>query len=103
MLFNEHQLRLWLNMLKSIENFRKKELQYYDLVGELEGTLDAGEFQNEELINQWYDYWTPLEILRVHKGNDVTLEDVNKYLFTMETFLKNTYINQLERHKTNHD
>lgn len=90
MLFNEHQLRLWSGMLKSIERFRKGELQYYDFVGELEGSLDAGEFQNKGLIKEWYDFWTPLEILRAQKGNSVTSEDVNDYLSAMEAFLRDT-------------
>lgn len=88
MLFNEYQSRLWLGMIKSIEDFRKGESRYYDFVGELEGALDIGEFQNKELINQWYDFWTPLEILRAQKGNSVTIEEVNKYLFDMEAFLR---------------
>lgn len=88
MQFNEHQSRLWSRMLKYIEDFRKGNLQYFDLVGELEGALYAGEFKDEELIKQWYDYWGPLEILNATKGNSVTLEDADKYLSAMEMFLK---------------
>ncbi|HEX6982573.1 MAG TPA: hypothetical protein VF181_07410 [Balneolaceae bacterium] len=91
MLFNEHQSRLWRRMLKLIEDFRKGKLQYYDFVGELEGTLDAGEFQDKKLVEQWYDFWTPLESLRAQKGNNVTIEEVNKYLFDMEAFLRSRY------------
>jgi hypothetical protein len=90
MLFNEHQLRLWNSMIKSIESFRKGELPYHNFVDELEGALDAGEFQNKELIRKWYDFWTPLEILRAQKGNSVAIEEANKYLTDMEVFLKNT-------------
>ncbi len=86
--FNEYQSRLWSGMLKSIERFRKGELQYYDFVGELEGSLDAGDFQDSELVKQWYDLWTPLEILRAQKGNNVTIEDANKYLSDIESFIK---------------
>ena len=75
-------------MLNSIEGFRKGELQYYDFVGELEGALDAGEFQDKELVNKWYDYWTPLEILRAQKGNNVSIKEVEEYLSEMESFLK---------------
>jgi len=75
-------------MIKSIESFRNGELNYYDFVGEIEGALDAGEYQNKELIIKWYDFWTPLEILRAEKGNNVTIEDANKYLSDMEYFLK---------------
>ena len=90
MLFNKYQLDLWCSMIKSIERYRKGELSYYDFVGELEGAIDAGEFQYKELIEQWYDLWTPLEILRAQNGNDVSLKDSDRYLSEMETFLKNT-------------
>lgn len=88
MQFNEHQLRLWNSMIQSIEDFRKGKLQYYDFVGELEGALDAGEFQDMNLVEQWYDFWTPLESLRAQKGNNVTIKETNKYLSDMESFLR---------------
>ena len=94
MLFNEHQSRLWDDMLKSIESFLEGQLQYYDLVGKLEGALDAGEFQNKELIQQWYDFWTPLEILRAQKGNSVTIEEVKKYLSDMTAFLRSVPVKE---------
>lgn len=87
MQLNEHQLRLWSKMQNSIERFRKGELQYYDFVYELEGFLDAGDFHDNDLIRQWYDRWTPLEILCAQKENKVTIEDVDKYLSDMESFL----------------
>jgi len=88
MLFNEHQSRLWDSMLRTIADFRNGKIQYYDFVGALEGALDAGEFQDRHLIEQWYDYWTPLEVLRAQRGNNVTVEDVKKFLSNMELFLK---------------
>jgi hypothetical protein len=88
MLFNEHQSRLWHGMIKSIEDFRKGKLQYYDFVCKLEGALDAGEFQNKDLVEQWYDLWTPLEILGALKGNSVSVEDADEYLSAMESFLR---------------
>jgi hypothetical protein len=54
----------------------------------LEGALDAGEFQNKDLVEQWYDLWTPLEILGALKGNSVSVEDADEYLSAMESFLR---------------
>lgn len=88
MKFNELQKRLWANMLKSTESYRKGELCYSELVYGLEGSLDAGEYQDKELIEQWYNFWTPLEILSVTKGDSTTIKDVDKYLSEMEMFLK---------------
>lgn len=86
--FNELQKRLWANMLKSTESYRKGELRYSELVYGLEGSLDAGEYQDEELIEQWYNFWTPLEILSATKGDSTTIEDADKYLLEMEMSLK---------------
>lgn len=86
--FNEHQNRLWRSMGSIIEDFRKGKIQYSALVYGLEGSLDAGEFKSETLVKQWYDYWTPLEILSATKGDSTTIEDADKYLSAMEMFLK---------------
>ena len=88
MRFNEHQLSIWNNMLKSIADFQEGKIPYYDFVGALEGAFDVGDFQDKDLIEQWYDYWTPLEILRAQKGNSVTIEDAKKYISDMELFLR---------------
>lgn len=88
--FNELQTRLWAEMLKLIMRYRKEDLCYSDFIYGLEGCLDAGEYQDKKLIGQWYDYWTPLEILFTTKGN-TTLEDANKYLSKMEMFLKSKF------------
>ena len=86
--FNELQLRLWNDMLKAIEDFRDGKIKYFDLVYGLEGALDAGEFRDKSLVEQWYDYWIPLEILSATKGNSTTIYDVNKHLLVMEEFLR---------------
>lgn len=75
-------------MLESIRAFRQGKLQYYNFVGALEGALDASEFRDKNLVERWYDHWTPLESVRAQKGNDVTVEEVDDYLRDMETFLK---------------
>jgi hypothetical protein len=88
MLFNKQQANLWCNMIGSIEDFRKGKIQYSTLVYGLEGALDAGDFKDKTLVGQWYDYWTPLEILSATKGSNVTIKEVDKYLQDMESFLK---------------
>ena len=89
MQLNEQQNRLWQSMLSIIDDFRKGKIKYSDVVSKLEGALDAGEFKNETLIRQWYDYWTPLEILNATKGDNTSIEDADKYLSAMELFLNN--------------
>ena len=87
MQFNELQKRLWSHMIKLIEEFRKGKLAYHDLVGGLEGDLDAGEYKNDELTELWYEYWTPLEIAYATKGDKVKIAEVEAYLSEMELFL----------------
>ncbi len=50
MTFSEQQLRLWHTMISIIEDFRKGESQYCDLVYELEGALDAGNFKDMKRV-----------------------------------------------------
>lgn len=88
MLFNEYQYKLWCKMLSFIRAFHNGELSYWDLVYSLEGALNAGEFKNEGIIEEWYDYWTPLENWSAIKGNNVTVEDVKQNLSDMESFFK---------------
>lgn len=88
MAMNERQSRLLRDMLQLLKQFRQGELVYYDLVGALEGALDAGEFQDSGFVEKWYDHWTPLEITRAQQGNDVRVEDVEAYVSGMEAYLK---------------
>jgi len=92
MQFTEHQSRLWGGMIEFIENFRKGQSCYSDLIYGLEGALDSGDYQNKELIKRWYEYWTPLEILYATKGDSVTIEDAMNYLYDMESFLRSILV-----------
>ena len=88
MIFNEFQEKILSQMTSDIQNFRNGELSYFDLVYNLEGSLDTGEFKDENFTYQWYDFWTPLEILYATKGNNVTFQEADIYLKNMESFLK---------------
>ena len=89
MKFSEHQSRLLCDMLKLIEDFQKGNIQYFKLVYGLEGILDAGEFEDKNFINQWYDLWVPLEEFAAVEGNHTTRKDVDKFLIKMVSLLKN--------------
>lgn len=87
-LMNEHQRQLWQNMIDLIESYLKNESQdFYGIVGKLEESLDASEIKDTILINQWYDFWTPLETLRVMEGNQVNRVKAIKKLIAMKEFL----------------
>jgi hypothetical protein len=78
-------------MLEMIESYRKGTVSFPQLVGELvgglEGALDAGEFQNAGVVEQFYDFWQPLEITNAIRGDTVTYEEVAENLETTQRFL----------------
>lgn len=86
---NEHQKRLWLEMINLTQSYIEgKTDDFYSIVGNLEGALDAGDFKDKGIANQWYDCWTPLEIRRATEGNQVTREKALQELEIMNRFLK---------------
>lgn len=87
-ILSDHQSRLWQGMLQLVEEFQQGKLSYYEFVGKLESALDAGEFKDRDLIDRWYDVWTPLEIARAQMGNSVNFDSVGHYVSDMKNFLK---------------
>jgi hypothetical protein len=95
---NEHQHRLWLSMLKMIEDYRKGAVSFPQVVGQLEGALDAGEFRDERLVERFYEFWQRLEITNAVRGNAVTYEEVAEDIDAMQHFLLDHLITeQLEK------
>lgn len=67
-------------MLQQIEQFRRGELRYDELVDGLEGALDASEIKDKNLVSKWYDLWTPLEIARATKGCSIKPVEISNFL-----------------------
>jgi|GEM_PF-960986 len=84
---NEHQHRVWLRMIEMIESYHKGAVSFPQLVGDLQGALDAGEFQDSGLIEQFYDLWQPLEITNAVRGDAVTYEEVAENVESLQRFL----------------
>lgn len=75
-------------MIDDIQHYLDGDTEdFYALVGKLEGALDASEIQDNTLVNQWYDYWLPLEIRRSVEGNNVSKQKVISELLKMKQFL----------------
>lgn len=88
MKINKHQHRLWKNMIDLIESYLNNESQdFYGIVGKLEGALDASEIKDNDLINQWHDFWTPLETRRAVEGKEVNRTKAVQELAAMKEFL----------------
>lgn len=90
--FNDHQKRLWQSMIDMISQYlEQSSSDFYGLVGNLEGALDASELKDAELVNKWYEYWGPLEIRRANaacEGGNVSYENVKEELNAMMEFLR---------------
>jgi len=83
-----HQKRLWQSMIDLIQRYLNEETDdFYDLVGKLEGALDAADIKDKEIVSKWYDFWTPLEIRRAAQGNNIDKEKAIKELNMMKGFL----------------
>lgn len=85
--FNHHQLRLWRDMITLIERYKVESITFPQLVNGLEGLLDAGEFNDKKLAEEWYSFWSKLETYNALKGNEVTQKEVADDLQTMYEFL----------------
>lgn len=84
----DHQKRLWQSMIDLIQSYLNGETNdFYDLVGKLEGALDAADIKDEKLVNEWYDFWTSLETRRAVQGNNIDKEKAIKELMMMKEFL----------------
>ena len=85
---NEHQKRLWQSMIDLIQSYLNGDTEdFYSIVGKLEGALDASEIKDAALVNQWYDFWTPLEIRRAVEGNNINKSKAIEELTNMKFFL----------------
>ena len=83
-----------------IESYRNGAVSFPQLVGELQGELDAGEFQDTGLIEQFYDLWQPLEITNAVRGDAVTYGEVAENVETLQRFLlEHLLTEQLEKSK----
>ena len=86
---NDHQRRLWKNMIDLIDRYLNNETQdFYGIVGKLEGALDASEIKDMALINQWYDFWIPLETRRAVEDKHVNRAKATEELTMMKEFLE---------------
>ena len=84
----DHQKRLWESMIDLIQHYLNGETNdFYSLVGELEGALDAADIKDEKLIREWYDFWTHLETRRAVEGSDVDRPKAIEELKKMKEFL----------------
>lgn len=59
---DDRQQRLWGRMLRAVSDNRMGKVSLRQVVAELEGAVDAGEFVDRDLLDAFYERWGPLEI-----------------------------------------
>lgn len=94
--FDEHQLRIWKEMIEKINDYLSGSEDYRVFVKRLEGLLDASEIKDQDLIKEWYKFWTPLEIYnadRIDTGKEAKKEEIIGEIKAMSEFL----INELKK------
>jgi polysaccharide pyruvyl transferase WcaK-like protein len=89
---NAHQQRLWERMITVIDEYKAKRTGFSTMVGELEGSLDAGEFRDQALVDEWYRHWTDLEVIRATAGDSAGYTDVSEAVETMQQFLRDKLV-----------
>jgi hypothetical protein len=85
---NDHQRRIWLTMLQRIDAFMAGELGLLQLVNDLQGLLDAGEFDDRDMIDRWYELWTPLETRIAVGGSPPPSAQIVAEVEAMKAFLE---------------
>jgi len=84
---NTIQSNNWNNMIKAIDQYLLGNINYSEVVKNLEGLLDACDFKDNLLVNEWYQYWQPLEITNAVKGDSIEIAEVKDNLEAMRNFL----------------
>lgn len=66
---NELQMRLWHRMIQLVQDYEVGRISFDTLVKDLEGALDAGDFEDDDLRKRWYSAWQRLEIMRATESD----------------------------------
>lgn len=85
--FNEHQIRLWESMNTLVDDYLENKITFDYLVPSLEGILDSIEIKDKDIVKEWYDVWTPLEIINAEKDTNISNQDKEKVAKEMKKYL----------------
>lgn len=74
-------------MIKLIDEYFENKVTFSYLVPSLEGLLDSSEIKDKEVVKEWYDFWTPLEIINAETEISVSKEEKEKTAQEMKKYL----------------
>lgn len=87
----EHQIRIFTSMLQEIKRYSNSRMHFSKFVTTLEGMFEAAEIKDQNTIDNFYRYWTPLEITNGYyadSGKEPQFSDVDKHLVDLTKFLE---------------
>ena len=84
---NEMQARLWQRMLIAVDSYDSGSVCFSELVAELEGEIDAGDF-GADLVREFYRYWGPLETRNAMRAGRVPRVSAQADVAAMRRFLE---------------
>ena len=82
-----HQRKLLNQMVESLYQFKKGDTTLARLLGNLEATLKAGDFDKSINFSEWYKVVGRLEKHSTEHGENVTYKDIQTDIKEMEAFL----------------
>lgn len=88
MKLTEHQKKLWNSMINLIDAYIAGKINFGYLTPSLEGILDASEIKDKDLIERWYDFWIPMDLLNADKEILASNEYKTGLVKTMRDFLE---------------
>ncbi len=82
-----HQQRLWHDMLRAIDLYRADRITLDELVGQLHGAMQAGDFDDDALIKTWHERWGALEEWRATDRAQRVSQPIDREVDAMHRFL----------------
>ena len=74
-------------MMTAIETYQAGTLGFDELVGELHGAIEAGDFRDADLVHDLYERWGPLEEWRATPEERRVAERIDSHVKAMQAFL----------------
>ncbi len=75
-------------MLQSIKDYQEGKILYEEMVSKLEGAFEASECKDRRISDEWFNFWTPLEIEYATDRMDSNATLVSSCLHDMTGFIE---------------
>jgi hypothetical protein len=94
MKLTDQQITHLKSMRNLLDEYLNDKINFSYLVNSLEGILDVADISDKNLINNWYEHWTPLEIINAETEFVVEDKEKKKNVTRMKKFLEDVLNNE---------